>query len=305
MRSGAGARGLRPVRPDVGLDDGRGAAAQPSGAGPRLRPRALELPAGSQELLVSPGPAFVADGVELDGPLAARLRTAPSAPVEVRSWSADRREVSVPRAPATRVLVVPESVNPGWEARSADGAALTPVIVNGWQQGWVLPAGEQGTITLSFPTNTAYRITLVTGLALLPLLALLAWWPGRRRAPAGGVRPWTPRAVGALAVLGAGVLLGGVAGVTVFGAALGVRLLLRHRKSLSDRMTLVAAPTGLILAGALLSRQPWRSVDGYLGHSGWVQLPALVAVGVVAASAVVLPRLSPRPGSGAGARSGE
>lgn len=265
----------------------------------------LELPAGSQELLVSPGPAFVADGVELDGPLAARLRTAPAAPVEVRSWSTDRREVSVPRAPATRVLVVPESVNPGWEARTPEGATLTPVIVNGWQQGWVLPAGAQGTITLSYPINATYRMSLLAGLGLLPLLALLAWWPGRRRARARRVRPWTPRAMGALAVLGAGVLLGGVTGVAVFVAALGVRLLLRHRQWLSDRMTLVAAPTALILAGALLSRQPWRSVDGYLGHSGWVQLPALVAVGVVAASAVALPRLSPRTGSDSEARSGE
>ena len=37
-----------------------------------------------------------------------------------------------------------------------------------------------------------------------------------------------------------------------------------------------------------------RSVDGFLGHSGWVQLPALVAVGVLAASALVTSR-SPAP----------
>ena len=42
---------------------------------------------------------------------------------------------------APRVLVVPESINPGWTARLADGTALTPVTVNGWQQGWVRARG--------------------------------------------------------------------------------------------------------------------------------------------------------------------
>lgn len=259
-------------------------------------PVPLALPAGPQELLVSPGPAFVADGVELSGPLASRLRTAPTTPAQVLSWSADRREIPVPRSPAARVLVVPESVNPGWEARTPDGATLTPVIVNGWQQGWVLPPGAQGTVTLDFPANTPYRISLVAGVALLPLLALLAWWPGRRRSrTADGARPWAPRAVAALGVLGVGVLLGGAAGLAVFGAALAVRLLLRRRERVSDWITLAVVSTGLILAGALLSRQPWRSVDGYLGHSGWVQLPALLAVGVLAASAVTLSKFSRRP----------
>jgi arabinofuranan 3-O-arabinosyltransferase len=42
----------------------------------------------------------------------------------------------------------------------------------------------------------------------------------------------------------------------------------------------------LILAGALLARYPWRSVDGYIGASAWVQLPALIAVAAVAVSAL-------------------
>jgi arabinofuranan 3-O-arabinosyltransferase len=55
----------------------------------------------------------------------------------------------------------------------------------------------------------------------------------------------------------------------------------------SDRVTLGATAGGLILAGAALSRYPWRSVDGYLGHSWGVQLLALVSVAALAAS--VLP----------------
>ena len=78
------------------------------------------------------------------------------------------------RSPITRVVVVPESVNPGWSARTPDDATLTPVIVNGWQQGWVVPAGTQGTITLSFDSNGLYRAGLIAGLSLLPLLLLMA-----------------------------------------------------------------------------------------------------------------------------------
>ena len=50
------------------------------------------------------------------------------------------------------------------------------------------------------------------------------------------------------------------------------------------RLTLLTVPTGLITAGVLLSRYPWRSVDGYIGQSPWVQLPALIALGVLSAS---------------------
>ena len=44
--------------------------------------------------------------------------------------------------------------------------------------GIVLPVGcgKSGTITLTFAPNSLYRAGLAGGLALLPLLALLAWW---------------------------------------------------------------------------------------------------------------------------------
>ena len=56
-----------------------------------------------------------------------------------------------------------------------------------------------------------------------------------------------------------------------------------------------AAAGGLILAGAILSRYPWRSVDGYIGHSPWVQLPALFALGALAASMLPEPAQLPEP----------
>ena len=254
----------------------------------------IALRAGTQELLISPGSAFIVDGAQLSGPLATEITTAPTTPAEIVGWKPDRREISVGRSPITRVIVVPESVNPGWVAHTPDGATLSPVIVNGWQQGWVVPAGAQGTITLSFESNAAYRTGLIGGLALLPLLLLLGMVPARRPvAPESSSRVWSPGAAATIGLLAAAAVIAGVGGIAVFGTALIVTHLLRHRQSMLDRLTLAVAPIGLILAGALLSRYPWRSVDGYIGHSAWVQLLAFIGLAAVAVSA--LPTTSQRP----------
>jgi arabinofuranan 3-O-arabinosyltransferase len=265
------------------LLDGAPVTAQPCDAEP------ITLPTGEQELLVSPGPQFVVDGAELSGPLAAESTTSPATPAATGAWGPARREVRVPGAKASRVLVVPESINPGWVARTSAGTRLTPLAVNGWQQGWVVPAGTSGTITLIFAPNSLYRAGLAGGLALLPLLALMAWWPQRRRPSDSAARPWSPGPWAAVAMLTAGAAIAGVAGVLVFGAALGMRWLLRNCPRRRDVVTVWLSAGGLILAGAALSRHPWRSVDGYAGHSAAVQLLALISLAALAASTVTRP----------------
>ncbi|OBH57937.1 hypothetical protein A5687_22165 [Mycobacterium mantenii] len=247
----------------------------------------IALPAGQQELLISPGVQFVVDGAELS----ARADAEVARPVRVSSWRAwgpDRREVQAPASATSRVLVVPESINPGWVARTAAGARLTPVAVNGWQQGWVVPAGDPGTITLTFAPNSLYRVGLAVGLALLPLLALLALWRTRRRDDASApARPWRPGAWAAIPALAAAAVIAGVAGVVVMGGALGLRY--ARGRARWERLSLAGSAGGLILAGAALSRQPWRSADGYAGHSASVQLLALISLAVLTASVVTIP----------------
>lgn len=264
------------IRTSAGaLLDGEPVAAQPCDTEP------IALPAGQQELLISPGAAFVVDGTQL-----AATPELPGAAVTsavTGTWGPARREVRAAPSGTSRVLVIPESINPGWVARTSTGARLTPIAVNGWQQGWLVPPGDPGTITLTFAANTVYRAGLAVGLALLPLLAVLAFW--RRRAgrdddPAAP--PWAPGPWAAVPVLAAGGLISGVAGVVVFGAALGVRYALR------GRLLVTLGAGGLIAAGAALSRHPWRSVHGYAGHSASVQLLALISLAAVAASVVVL-----------------
>ena len=254
----------------------------------------IVLPAGQQELLISPGAAFVVDGAQLSDPATVGLPGASTRPARAATgtWGPDRREVRASPSATSRVLVIPESINPGWVARTSAGQRLTPVAVNGWQQGWVVPAGNPGTITLTFASNGWYRAGLALGLALLPVLALLALWRTRRReatdTPDPPAAPWAPGAWAAVAALAAGAVMAGAAGAVVFGAVLALRYALRHRERLRDRATVAAAAGGLILAGAALSRHPWRSVDFYAGHSASVQLLAVISLAAVAASAVTL-----------------
>lgn len=263
---------------------GRPIAAQPCETDP------VTLPPGRQELLISPGAAFVVDGARLS--VLPEQPSATTTSAETGAWGPARREVRAPASDVARVLVIPESINPGWVARTSDGASLTPVAVNGWQQGWQVPAGNSGTITLTYAPNAVYRAGLLFGLALLPLLTLLACWRRHGGPDDPPARPWEPRRWAVAAVLAAAVLISGVAGGFVAAAALGVRYALRRQPRRRDALTVALSAGGLIAAGALLSRHPWRSVDGYAGHSPVVQLLALVSLIAVAASAV---RVHPGP----------
>ena len=252
--------------------------------------KTVTLPEGQQELLVSPGEALVVDGVQLTTPAADELPTAPIISAHTGKWTSDHREIQVDAVDHDRVVVVPESVNPGWVAHSANGTALRAITVNGWQQGWVVPAGTSGTLTITFPSNLAYRIGLFGGLALLPVLALLALLPIRRKATGEPVRPWTPPPwLTGTAACVVGALISGITGILVVIAAIGVRYLLAGR-AWSEKVIVGVTAGGLIAAGAVLSRGPWRSVDGYVGHSVGVQFLALLSVAMLAASMVDLRR---------------
>lgn len=246
----------------------------------------IALPEGQQELLISPGPAFIVDGAQLTVLGSPELPSATALPASTGEWGPARREIRAPVSDRSRVLVIPESINPGWVARTSSGARLTPVAVNGWQQGWVVPPGDAGTITLTFASNSVYRGGLAVGLALLPLLAFLALWRTRRRVDDPPAQPWPSGPWVAVPLLGAGALISGIAGVVVVGAVLGLRYALRHNERRRDGWTIGLSAGGLIMAGALLSRHPWHSVDGYAGHSPIVQLLALISLAAVGASAV-------------------
>ncbi len=143
-------------------------------------------------------------------------------PVERSRWDAEHRVVEVDARSEPTLLVVPENANPGWTAR-LDGAELEAVTVDGWQQGYVLPAGPAGTVSLDFGPATVYRLALVGGAAAVLLLALACVLPARpSRIPPGSGRRSTSAAAGAaVAVVAAATLgmalIGGGVGVAALG----------------------------------------------------------------------------------------
>ncbi|MGW0040339.1 alpha-(1-_3)-arabinofuranosyltransferase [Rhodococcus sp. NPDC003348] len=251
----------------------------------------VPLPAGSPSVVVAPGPAFTVDGLRLD---AAAPTSTPQRldPVSTTAWTANQRELTVTAGAEDRLLVNPESQNIGWVATAPDGTELAPVVVDGWQQGWIVPAGTDGTVTLEFPTDRWYRLGIFAGLLALIPLFVFALWPRRRpgRDPGPAPRTWHSTAAGAAGVLATATVVAGWPGalvaVAVLAAVAGIG---RARGPVTAARVLVgAAGIGTAVGAALLSTGPWRFPGGYVGHSWLVQLTALVAVVAVGWSAVPL-----------------
>ncbi|MFF0817948.1 alpha-(1-_3)-arabinofuranosyltransferase family protein [Rhodococcus sp. NPDC003318] len=262
----------------------------------------VPLPAGAPSVVVAPGPAFFVDGLRLDAAGQNASATPTTTPAPTTAWTANHRELAVDATGGDMLLVNPESQNVGWIATAPDGTELTPVVVNGWQQGWVVPAGTVGTVTLDFPTDRWYRLGIFGGLlALLPLFAF-AWWPRRRRpgrADTPAPRTWHSTTVGAVGVLATATVVAGWAGTLVAVAVAAAVVAVRRIRGpvTAARMLVVASGTGTAVGAALLSTGPWRFPDGYVGHSWLVQLAALIGVVAVGWSAVPLSRAARRAAS--------
>lgn len=267
--------------------------------GTRTDTTEVPLPAGAPSVVVAPGAAFFVDGLRLDAggrtPTAIQDATA----VATTAWTANHRELTVDATAGDTLLVNPESQNVGWIATAPDGTELTPVVVNGWQQGWVVPAGTAGTVSLDFPTDRWYRLGIFAGLlALIPLFAL-ALWPRRRTPdPLAGPAPrtWRSTTVGTLGVLATATVVAGWPGAlaAVVVAAAAAALWRTRGPGTAARTLVVVAGAGTAVGAALLSTGPWRFPDGYVGHSWLIQLAALLAVVAVGWSAVPLSRAARR-----------
>lgn len=173
--------------------------------------RAIRVADGDNR--VSAGGHFRVDSLTVDpGGALAAAQPARTSPVTVRSWGAGERRLQVDAARRS-ILVVNENYNAGWKATTAGGGELRPIRLDGWRQGYEVPAGTSGTITLRYAPDTAYRGALFGGLGLLALLVPLSV----RRPGRGGTPPPAtsrkqgralPRILGVLAPVGLAAALG-------------------------------------------------------------------------------------------------
>ncbi|MBH5145638.1 alpha-(1-_3)-arabinofuranosyltransferase [Rhodococcus erythropolis] len=245
------------------------------------------LPAGQPEVVVEPGPAFSVDNLDLTavGPSAAQRNT----PLESTAWTANHRELTVTSSSADQLIVNPESTSIGWIATAPDGSELTPVVVNGWQQGWIVPAGTAGTVTIDFPSDRWYRLGIFGGLVLLIPLLFAALVPTRREPkPLTPPRPWRSVAAGWVGMLAAATVIGGGVGaaIAVVCSILGLAALRIFGPARTARILVGTAGVAAMIGITLLSTGPWRAPGGYVGDSFAIQFSMLVALVVTGLAAL-------------------
>ncbi|MGE5132590.1 MAG: alpha-(1-_3)-arabinofuranosyltransferase family protein [Gemmatimonadota bacterium] len=260
----------------------------------------------------------------------------PAARAEVVTWTPSHRVLGVV-APTASYLVVNENYNAGWQAVS-QGRQLRPMRLDGWKQGWLLPAGTAGPVTLTYQPDRIYRVATVGGLGALGLLIVVvagSWVGGRRRprpthpaAPAGTAGRAAPSrlrrrpggAGGALGVavlagtLAAGFWLGGYPGLVVLPAATGAFLVFGYWQP----GWLPAAGSPLLLAGLAMAMSASSALGEHLQQAGtrapvvpWLtsgipQIIGLVIVSRLVAAFVVSggPPNAASAAAGPGVRSG-
>lgn len=227
-------------------------------------------------LLALPNPLFRFDSATLaheNVPV-----RSPEAVDVARTGNGTPRAVDLPARPRASVLTLPQNVNSGWQA-TLGGQRLTPVRMDGWKQGWRVPAGEAGTLSLSYRPALPFTVLFVAGLVLALVVLAIAVWPRRRPAaaaeppPLAAGRPGLPDLV---VVLGAGALLAGWWGLA--GVAAGVVLGLAVRRFAGwPWLAGAALVTGaLALSADRITRQSWAVT--------WSQAWLLAAVGLTVAA---------------------
>jgi arabinofuranan 3-O-arabinosyltransferase len=202
----------------------------------------------------------------------------PPRTAQIEQWTADSRSVIVGAGPAT-YLVVAENYNTGWVAKFGS-KTLVPVRIDGWEQGFVVPAGAAGTVRLTVPANSLFLGLLALGAILLLGLFSLALLPAKRSSrEAVGPRPLP---FNAMLMAGAAIVLVLVSGPL---ALLAVPLFFAARHWGERRMAVVAF-LAFIAAGSAAALSPGALPAARVGAFG---LPAQVAS--VVALAVVLSTL--------------
>ena len=221
--------------------------------------------------------------------------------LERPTWGATDRTLSLPARATAGVVAVRETANIGWRA-TLGGVVLTPVTIDGWQQGWSVPAGAAGTIHLTFAPDQGYRIGLLVGLLAALLLLVGAFGVRTRRhraelapspaAELARVRSVDPWVVGAAAITLAIVCAPAVPVLVVL-AVLARWGPWRGRAAAWWGVVPVLAAGAAFVALALY---PLGSLGPYAGDWGWVQIAVAVSL---AAVAVVPPSVEPSAGDAA------
>ena len=192
------------------------------------------------------------------------------------------------------VVVLRENTNRGWVAQQA-GRTLDPVVVDGWQQGWRVPASTRP-VRVAYRPEGIYRTGL--GVGLMCLLVLLTGVAMRRLPlwrddPGPGLHGRElPAPVRVAAGLLAGGLLAGWIGLAIASVTVVLGSLIQRRAPEAGPWLLAAVVLPSAVAYAF---RPWGGASGWAGSLAWPHY--LVVVVVVALFAWPADRSLPGPRS--------
>lgn len=282
------------------LSDGQTSVAPCGAVFPQTsRPDIVSLQIGQHRLRVAATTTMRPDAVELT-PAAKQPVATPAPSVRITQWSSDQRRAVVGSGAASW-LVMDENANAGWKA-TLGGHVLTPTVIDGWKQAWLLPAGNGGVVSISYPPDRPYRLVLLIGGLLALLGVVLALSPQRRRAVAADrpIGTWRGRLarVALVVALAAAPLIIGWTGWVCIGVAL-LAVLAGRRTAIGWPDWLGrAAAVAITAAGLLAALHP--SVAGG-SHNTAVALQLLCGFAVAALSVSLWwqePAVDPAPAHG-------
>ncbi|WP_421119967.1 hypothetical protein ACE2AJ_01000 [Aquihabitans daechungensis] len=239
--------------------------------------------------------------------------------MEVTSQGRTTVDVSVPQADEDFWFVLGQSYNAGWHL-TADGRDLgPPTLVNGYANGWKVPAGTDIELHVEWTPQKVVWSMIVVSLAFVVLAIALVAWPRRRRVADGAElddtstwvpldrRPSMPLALSwdrvrrytgptpslfawvatTVAALAFGFAFTGIAGGIVLGLAAAITLRLpRSRPLLTIGGPVILLATIGWLAGTQLFRELPPGFDWPTYFEG-AQEPAWIAVLLLLLDAVV------------------
>jgi arabinofuranan 3-O-arabinosyltransferase len=200
----------------------------------------LHLSAGTHtfEAKTSAAP-FSVSTVAIQSAHSTSASSAPPRTTKIGQWTSANRSIEVSPGPAT-YLVVSQNYNAGWVAKIGN-VTLKPVRIDGWQQGYIIPADKSGTVHMVMQPDSLFRKLLLLGAVLLLLLLLLAVLPPRREVR---VEPSEPRTVRSSWLLFAGAIIA---------------------------LALVAGPLALVLVPLVLIARRWgREVVAVIAFAAFV-----------------------------------
>ena len=197
-------------------------------------------------------------------------------------WGPENRTVHI--GPGARTyLEVHQNYNAGWAA-TINGKKLQSVVLDGWQQGYVVPAGAGGNVQMTYQPEGLYLGGLligVIGVLLLLILLVLSYRRSSRFAhwaeQTEGVSSWSRRIPTGLLVAGSAAVLFLVGGPAVL--LLPILLLVARFR---PRALPWVALSGMVVAGIVSAVDVGNGAQSGVGAFGpWAQLAALLSIAAV------------------------